>query len=149
MQGIIIMATSTYQLKQPFICHECTRVICSCSTFNMHSCHIFYLHAVSRHMVVCYSVCGPGRVQTEWVYWQEQQGCNFHAYVALWCLIRIAPNYSGGALHSGEAIFHIWRNLPKHIRDMSKQTFKKFLRFFLLHGAQEGLSFCTLFKICY
>ena len=32
-----------------------------------------------------------GRVQMEWVYWQEQQSRDFHASIATWFLIQMAP----------------------------------------------------------
>ena len=46
----------------------------------------------SRHTVVCRAAQENGARATEWVYWQEQQSRDFHASVAPWYLIQMAPN---------------------------------------------------------
>jgi len=68
----------------------------------------------------------------EWVYWQEQQSCDFHASVAPWCLLQMASNLQWSYIASmQERPYSKFEQDPtSHSRDMSQQIFVKISSFF-------------------
>ena len=85
-----------------------------------------------------------GHVQTQWVYWQEEQSCDFHAFIS--CCIQMAqknPQWSCSPCRGG----HI-SNMKKFCLAFYKiatNHFKPVLKFgMLIRGPKANI--CTKFK---
>ena len=95
--------------------------------------------ALSRHTLVCHAAQENRLHATPWVYWQEEQSCDFYAYLAT------SPNGTKFIVEvpstQGKPHSKFKENLFHHSWDMSNQAFEKISSFipFFSHTVQKSL----------